>query len=347
MIKLAIIGTGGMAHAHAEQFLKIKGVKITAACDIDQSRAEVFAKKFGINQTFTSVEALLADAGVDAISNVTSDAFHAPISIAALKAGKHVLCEKPLAVNYPDAKKMVLVAKQSGLINMVQFSYRSSAAWIKAREIVEAGKLGTITHFEGSYLQSWLSSLAWGDWQTNPAWLWRLDSSKGSKGVLGDVGVHIIDFATAIAGDIANLNCHLKTFTAIKGKKKDGYTLDANDSVVIHCELKNGGMGVIHATRFGTGFQNRVFLRVHGTEGALEIDLDQGYSVLKVCLGEDRHKSTWQTLECKPVPNMFQRFVKSVQTGKQDQPDFARGAAVQKVLDACFESDANSKTVRI
>lgn len=347
MIKLAIIGTGGMAHAHAEAFQKIKGVQIAAACDINPERALDFSEKFNIPHTFNDPHELLKHADVDAVSNVTSDAFHAPISIAALRAGKHVLCEKPLGVTYPEAKKMVEAARKAKRINMVQFSYRRSSAWLKAQELVQAGKLGKIVHFEASYLQSWLSSTAWGDWKTKPEWLWRLDSSMGSKGVLGDVGVHIVDFATAVTGDIAQLNCRLKTFEAIKGKKLGKYTLDANDSAIIHCELKNGALGVIHTSRWATGFANHVFLRVHGTEGALEINLTKSYTELNVCLGKDRHSNTWKTLETKPAPTMYQRFIKSIQTGKQDQPDFARGADVQKILDTCFQSNRAEKTLKL
>ncbi|MDX6767365.1 MAG: Gfo/Idh/MocA family oxidoreductase [Candidatus Methylacidiphilales bacterium] len=347
MIKLAIIGTGGMAHHHAQSFQKIKGVTLAAACDIDAQRALDFSDKYGIPHTFNDPYELIRHADVDAISNVTSDAFHAPISLAALKAGKHVLCEKPLAVDYPEARKMVAAAKKARRINMVQFSYRSSAAWLKAQELVRTGRLGAITHFEASYLQSWLSANMWGDWKTHDGWLWRLDYSKGSKGVLGDVGVHIVDFATSVAGDIARLNCRLKTFETLKGKTRGRYRLDANDSAVIHCELANGALGVIHTSRWATGFTNRVFLRVHGTKGALEIDLSKSYTELSVCLGQDRHEAAWKTLQCKPAPDMFQRFIKAIRTGKQDQPDFTRGADVQKVLDACFTSDRTGKTVRV
>jgi predicted dehydrogenase len=347
MIELAIIGTGGMAKHHAQQFQNIKGVRLAAACDIDAKRVADFAATHGIPRTYTDYRDLLRDKSIDAVANVTSDAFHAPISIAALKAGKHVLCEKPLAVTYPEAKKMVEVARKSGKIHMVQFSYRSSAAWLKAQELVQSGKLGMVVHFEAAYLQSWLVSTAWGKWQDSPGWLWRLDSSKGSKGVLGDVGVHIIDFATAVAGDIRSVNCRLKTFDKIKGKKQAGYTLDANDSAVLHCELDNGAIGVIHTTRYASGFTNRVFLRVHGTRGALEIDLDKSYTTLRVSLGKDIHQARWREVECKVAPNMFQRFIRSIQSGKNDQPDFARGAAVQKVLDACFASDASGRTVQL
>lgn len=336
-----------MANHQAEKFQEIKGVRLVAACDIDPARVKAFAEKFHIPKVFTDFRELLQDDEIDAVSNVTSDAFHAPISIAALKAGKHVLCEKPLALDYPEARRMVQVARKAGKINMVQFSYRSAPAWLRAMELVQSGRLGQITHFEACYQQSWLISKAWGDWKKEPGWLWRLDSSRGSKGVLGDVGVHIIDFATSVAGDIASLNCRLKTFTEIKGKTLGDYRLDANDSAVIHCELKNGALGVIHTSRMATGHHNRVYLCVHGTRGAVEVDLRRSQDILRVCLDKDIHREAWKDMPCKPVPNMFQRFIKSIQTGKNDQPDFARGAAVQKVLDACFVSDREQRNVPI
>jgi predicted dehydrogenase len=338
-IQLGIIGTGGMANHQADQFQKIKGVRLVAACDVNAERVAAYASKYGIPRTYTDYRELLDDPEVDAVSVVTSDTFHAPVSIAALKAGKHVLCEKPLAMNYEEAQRMVAAAKAARKINMVQMSYRSSGAWLQAQKLIQSGKLGQIVHFEASYLQSWLVSTAWGDWKTESQWLWRLDTSKGSNGALGDIGVHIIDFATAVAGDIAEVSCRTTTFTKIKGTKRLGYTLDANDSAVIHCALANGALGVIHVTRFAPGFHNRVFLRVHGTEGALEIDLDKSFTLLRTCIGKAAYnKGVWKEVTCRPAPSMLERFVKSIRSGKNDQPDFARGAVIQKILDTCFES---------
>ncbi len=348
MIRLAVIGTGGMANAQVKAFHEIKGVKIVAACDIDEKRVKGFAEKHGIPLTYTDYNELLDKVELDAVTNVTSDPYHAPISLAVIQKGLHILCEKPLALNYADAKKMTDAARRRKVINMVQFSYRKSAALQKARELVAAGELGEIVHFEASYLQSWISSKVWGDWKTSPAWLWRQSTAHGSKGVLGDVGVHVIDFATyPIGSPIRSLACKLKTFNALKGRKHAGYTLDANDSAVIQCELANGALGVIHTSRWATGKANSVFLRVHGTKGAFEIDLDKSYDTLQVCLGKDADKAVWKSLNLKPTPNNYARFARSVQTGKNDQPDFARGAEIQKVLDRCFDSDKAGKPVRV
>lgn len=340
MVKLGIIGTGGMAHAQADMFRKVKGCRLDAACDVDPTRVAAFATRYGIARTFTSTAELLRGGGIDAVSVVTPDAMHAPVTLEALRHGVHVLCEKPLALNVAEARKMTSAARRKGVVNMVNFSYRRSGALEKAAQWIRSGKLGEVLHFEASYLQSWLNSKAWGDWRTNPAWLWRLSTEHGSKGVLGDVGVHIIDMATYAAGEIANVECRLKTFDALKGRKINGYRLDANDSVIIQCELKNGALGTIHATRWAAGHVNSLRLRVYCERGGLEVDLDRGYEILRHCTGPAIDKATWLEMACKPAPNVVERFVRSVRTGKNDQPDFARGAAVQRVLDACFESDA-------
>lgn len=114
---------------------------------------------------------------------------------------------------------MAKAAAKAGGISMVNFSYRNSPAIQKAREIVPTGKLGEIAHEEASHLQSWLNSNAWGDWKTSPVWLWRLSCKHGSMGVLGDVGIHILDFASMPVGSIRSVQARLKTFAKLKGRR--------------------------------------------------------------------------------------------------------------------------------
>ena len=101
----------------------------------------------------------------------------------------------------------------------------------------------------------------------------------------------------------------------------------------------------IHTTRWATGQRNSLLLRIYGDKGAIVVDLDKSYTELQVCRGKDVPKAQWKTLKCAKTPNIYRRFVKSIQTGQNDQPDFARGAAIQKVMDACFESDRQGKAV--
>ncbi|MBN1436129.1 MAG: Gfo/Idh/MocA family oxidoreductase [Sedimentisphaerales bacterium] len=349
MIKIAVIGTGGMAHAQADQFKLVRGCKLVAACDVVRERAAAYAAKYGIpdSAVFTDVGEMLATVDCDAVTNVTIDAFHAPISLQCIAAGKHVLCEKPLAVNYADARKMAMAAKRKGVINMVNLSYRNSSAIQKAHKLVAEGAIGRVMHFEASYLQCWLSSRCWGNWRTEEGWLWRLSSKHGSKGVLGDVGVHILDFATFPAGDAKRISCRLKTFDKAKDNRIGEYVLDTNDSAVINMELVDGGIGTIHTTRWATGYNNTLALRIFGDEGSIRVDLDKSSTDLDICNGPGIHKTRWKTVKCGKTPSIYQRFVTSIKTGENDQPDFARGAQIQKIMDGCFESDKSGKAVNV
>lgn len=346
-IRLAIIGTGGMANMHAESFARNKACTLAAACDVDAKRAQDFASKHKIHSAYSSVDDLLEAGGFDAVSIVTPDAFHAPIALQCLKAGKHVLCEKPLALHYADAKKMLAAAKRAGVVHMVNFSYRDWPCIQAAAAAVRRGDIGEIRHVEASYLQAWLASKVWGDWRTTPAWLWRLSTKHGSKGVLGDVGVHIIDYATFPTGAIREVSCRLKAFPKAPGNRIGEYPLDANDSAVLTVEFANGALGVIHTSRWVGGHANRLFLKIAGTKGTIEMDSEKSTTSYRVCRGPGLDKGDWTDVACKPVPTNYQRFIKAIQTGKPGEPDFARGAEIQRVLDACFESEAKRKPVRV
>ena len=345
-IRVAIVGTGGMAHAHAGSLQKMRGVEVTAVADVDAARAQAFAAKFNVSRSYDNFTKLLAEAPVDAVINVTPDAFHAPLTLEAVAAGKHVLCEKPLATNYADAKHMAVAAKKKGVVHMVNFSYRNSAAVQCAHTMVSRGDIGRPIHFEASYLQSWLTSTIWGEWRTSPGWLWRLSTAHGSKGALGDIGVHILDMASFALGSYASVSCRLRTFDKAKGGRVGKYKLDANDSAVINAEMENGALGVVHLSRWATGHSNSLQLRVYGEKGALVVNLDKSYNHLDVCMGPDRNKAQWKTIACPKTPNMHERFLKSIRTGKIEQPDFNQGAAIQRVMDACFESDEAGRAVR-
>jgi predicted dehydrogenase len=347
MIRIAIVGTGGMANSHARAFQGIPGCRLVAACDVVRAKARDFAKRYQIPAVYTDVEQMLDGVPLDAVANVTSDAAHCPVSLAAIRRGKHVLCEKPLAVDYPEARKMAAAANRKGVINMVNLSYRNAPAIHRARALVNDGAIGRVMHLEASYLQSWLSSTYWGDWKKGSGWLWRLSKAHGSRGVLGDLGVHILDFASYAAGDIKRVNCRLQTFPEVKGSRYRGYTLDACDSAVIGLELANGAIGTIHTSRWATGHANSLLLRIFGDKGAIVVDLDRSYRELQVCRGKDVHRLKWRNMRCPRTPDIYHRFITSIRTGRNDQPDFARGAAIQKVMDACFASDAKGRAVSV
>lgn len=346
-VRVAVIGTGGMANWHAENFRKDAGCELVAACDVDLGRAREFAEKHKMARAFASAEELISAEEFDAVTIVTPDAFHAPVALLCLKAGKHVLCEKPLALNYKDAAKMVSAAKRAGVVNMVNFSYRDWPCIQAATAAIRRGEIGEVRHVEASYLQAWLASKVWGDWRKNPAWLWRLSSAHGSKGALGDVGVHIVDYATFPCGPVKEVYCRMRAFPKAPGDRIGKYNLDANDSAVLNVEFANGALGTIHTSRWVGGHANRLALKIAGTKGTISMDSELSTTSYKICNGKGLHKGEWREVSCKPVPTNYQRFIAAIRKGKPGEADFARGAEVQKVLDACFESEAKKRPVRV
>jgi predicted dehydrogenase len=261
--------------------------------------------------------------------------------MAILAKGKHVLCEKPLATNAAHAEEMARAAAAAGVVNMVNLSYRNGAALQRAAVMVAEGAIGTVRYFEASYLQSWLTQPAWGDWKTESQWLWRLSTKHGSKGVLGDVGIHILDYMTFIAGQKATeMSCLLKTFDKAPGNRIGEYDLDANDSATMQVTLANGALGVVTATRFATGHLNDLTLRIHGDKGGLEVTSHSHESRLRACLEPDMKTATWHEVKTEPTPSIYQRFIAAIRGEGRPEPDFARGAELQRLLDRAEESAA-------
>ena len=339
-VRVLILGTGGMANSHVEAYAAMADVSVVAGVDTNAQRLAEFQSKHGIAHGFASLDEAIAWGDFDAVSNVTPDAVHHATTLPLLAAGKHVLCEKPLAANEDDANEMARAASNAGVINMVNLTYRNVPAVMKAAEMVADGAIGEVRHFEASYLQSWLTQSLWGDWQTESQWLWRLSQKHGSLGVLGDVGVHILDFATLVAGaNPADLSCRLTTFHKAPGGQIGEYPLDANDSFNMHLVLENGAAGVIHASRFASGHINDLRLRIFGTKGGLDVRFEGEESALFACHDPDLQTATWNKVDTPAVKTNYRRFIEAILSGSQALPDFARGAALQVALDAAVASD--------
>ncbi len=355
MIKIAIVGTGGMAEKHATEFQKNQNSTVVAACDVSSERLNIFCDKFNIKERYDNVEELLDNADIDAVTNATPDAFHKDISIKVIEKNKHIFCEKPLAENYEDAKMMCDALKDKNLINMVNFSYRDSSGYQELVNVVKSGKIGNIMHMDANYYQSWLSAKYWGDWKEQDKWLWRLSTKHGSMGTLGDIGVHIFDFASYPIGRIKKLNSRLKTFQS-KGDKIKDYVLDANDTFISMVEFENGAIGTITSTRFATGYTNRLELRIFGDKGAVKIEFDDPITEgnkymftndINRELQKGDYKLKWKEIRTKPSMNNFEKFIDSILSGKNHQPNFIRGAEIQKILDKCSESSLLNSWVDI
>jgi predicted dehydrogenase len=338
-VRILILGTGGMAANHAEAFAAIPGVSLVGGVDTRPEQLAEFCKKHAIPNGFATLDEALAWGAFDAVTNVTPDAAHYATSLPILAAGKHLLCEKPLATSEADAAEMAAAAARAGVVNMVNLSYRNVASLQKAAAMVREGAIGTIRHFEASYLQSWLTQPAWGAWDKESKWLWRLSTAHGSKGVLGDVGIHVLDFATFIAGQSAvEVSCRLATFDKAPGGRIGEYVLDANDSATMQIVLEGGALGTVTATRFASGHLNDLSLRLFGDKGGLEVRWEKNVSILRACLAPNLEAALWEDVPAPLPPTIYQRFIAAIRGESVAEPDFARGAALQRLLDRAEQS---------
>ncbi len=351
-MKIGIVGTGNISARHLNEFSKIENVNVEAVCDTNVENLNLFLKnnKEKKIRGYSSLENMLENEKYfDGISNTTPDKFHKETSLQILDKGFNIFCEKPLAENYQDAKEMVDAAQKSKKINMVNFTYRESSAYQKLVEILKSGQLGTPRHVSACYYQSWLASDKWGKWREDDKWLWRLSTKHGSNGALGDTGVHIFDFAINAVGDIKEIFADLKTYYD-KGDKIREYILDANDGFNSLVRFENGAIGTITNTRYATGHANSVILEVFCTQGGLKVELDEErtkWSTLHICQNENINKMAWDIINCPKTPSNYQKFIESIKTNKNLQPDFSQGAKIQKIIDSCIKSNDNKSWIDI
>lgn len=336
-VRVGIVGCGMMGRRQARMFRGIAGCALVAVADIAFDKAVKLSESAGGARPYPSLTRMLDEEDIDAVSVVTPDAMHVPLALEAIARGKHLLCEKPLCGDTAEARILVDAARTAGVINMVNFSYRSAPAIQKAYELVSQGEIGEIVHVEASYLQSWLADQS-PAWRTDETNLWRLSSRHGSTGAIGDVGGHVLDFVSYPVGDIKALSCRVQSFNDLKGAPIGEYVLDATDSAVLNVEFGNGALGVIHLTRWASGYPNSLRLRMFGTRGSIVVDLDVSNNGIFLFRGVSGKSARWRKIHCQRTPNNYERFIRSIESGVNDQPDFARGAEIQNLIRHCEES---------
>lgn len=349
MIRLGIVGTGGMANAHANAYRLIKGVSVVACADVDTARAAGFAARWKIPAAYGSHTEMLANEALNAVSVVTPDSQHSKIVIDAIGKGCHVLCEKPLADSCDAAGKMVKALKNRAMVGMVNFSCRDFSGFQGMAAAIQEGKIGEIRHVEAQYLQSWLVARSYGDWRKSPALLWRLSKKHGSHGALGDLGSHLFDLLRVCVGEISEVSCRLGTFPKGEpGEQVGEYKLDANDSAVASLVFARGAMGQLSTTRWAAGNTNALSIAIYGTEGATRFDLDrdpEAYSLIRGRMKLD--KAEWTTVSCRPYPNTYERFIDSIVTGKSGYANFRDGMLSLELVEACLRSDRKKTWIRM
>jgi predicted dehydrogenase len=375
---IGMVGYAFMGAAHSQAWRTVGRVfdlplqpRLAAICGRDPEAVRAAADRHGWAAAETDWRALIAREDVDLVDICTPGDSHAEIAIAALEAGKHVLCEKPLANTVAEAEAMVEAARAAagrGQRAMVGFNYRRVPAASLAREMVAAGRLGTLRHVRVVYLQDWL---------VDPEFplTWRLRKEAAGSGALGDLGAHIVDLAQHLAGDtLAGVSALTETFvrerplpaTASSGLASAGAAngtgaVTVDDAALFTGRFNGGALASFEATRFATGRKNALRIELNGSDGSLAFDLERlneleyhdhrepaaraGFRRILVTEPEHPYLEAWWPpghglgYEHSFV-HQARDLVRAVHDGEPVAPTFEDGLRVQKVLAAVEESAA-------
>jgi len=383
-LRIAMIGAGFMGAAHSQgwrvapRFFDLPlAPRMSVLVGRDAARTAAAAENWGWDETSTDWREVLTRDDIDVVDIVTPGDSHAEIAIAALDAGKHVLCEKPLANTVDEARRMADAAERArerGIRSMVGFTYRRVPATTFARDLIAAGRIGEIRQVRAEYLQDWLSD-------AEAPLTWRLQKDRAGSGSLGDIGAHAIDLTEYITGQrLTRVSGVLETIVAERpvladtvglsgtaGTDRGPVTVD--DLALFTGRLDAGALASFEASRFRTGRKNALRIEISGSRGALAFDLErlnelelydatepateQGFRRILITEPEHPYAGAWwpagHTLGYEHgFAHQAKDFVEAVGTGDDPRPSFADGLHVQTVLEAVARSsDADSAWVDV
>jgi len=263
MVKIGIIGCGKIAQLrHIPEFADNQSVTLHGFFDANQDRCRAIAAQYG-GVAYESVEAMLADEAIDAVSVITPNFTHASISIAALKQGKHVLCEKPMAVTLADCEEMVQVSEEMGKKLMIAHNQRFNPSHVLAKQLLEQGAIGEVISFRTSFAHSGADN-----WSVDGANSWFMDKSKSHFGAFADLGVHKTDLMVYLLGQrIARVSACIGTLNKRDG---EGKLISVDDNAYCTYVMENGIMGTMNASWTNHGQEDNS-TSIYGTTGSMHI----------------------------------------------------------------------------
>ncbi len=376
-VNVALIGYQFMGKAHSNAYrqvgrffdLDVEPV-MKVICGRSEKKVQAAQEKFGWQEYATNWQDVIARKDIDLVDVSTANDTHAQIAMAALEAGKHVICEKPLAITLEDARKAAEVAKRTGLINGICHNYRKAPAIAFAAKLVKEGRLGKIRHFRGVYLQDWIND------PTVPL-VWRLDKSIAGSGSHGDLNAHLIDTARFVIGtEFAEVSGMSETFIkerplladtegGLTGFKASGEMgkVTVDDVTAFLARFENGATGTFEATRLAPGRKNHKQWEINGEKGSIAFNLErlneieiyleddpiglQGFHTIQATEGVHPYmEAYWPVAHIIGYEHTFLNMMKdlfdAIGKGTQFSPDFQDGLKNQAVLDA-VERSAESR----
>ena len=360
-LSVALVGTGFMGRLHSiaysilpSFFPDLPPVKRRVVADVTESLARRGAKQFGYDEWEVGWEQVVSRPDIDIVDIATPNDWHRPIAEAALQHGKHVLCEKPLALNAQEARLMNERARQSGTVNMVAFNYRKCPAVLEAKRLIDQGQIGKIYHFRVVYLQDFAVT-------SDLPMSWRFQADKSGSGALGDIGSHALDLALYLVGDIINVVGITETFigSRLDPASSRAQQVDVDDCAVALLRFANGAIGSLEASRFCRGRKNFLSFELSGSKGALVFNWERSNELQFYAGGDREDIQGFRTIITGPahpygdifwpIPGLgtayietqvlqIGDFIRAISEGSSVDTNFEYGWRVQEVMEAILAS---------
>ncbi len=381
-LRVGLIGAGFMGKAHSMAYAAMPmffwpapAIPVRAIiAEATEELAAEGAKRFGFAASTGDWRRIIDDPTIDIIDIATPNHLHPEMAIAAAQAGKHIICEKPLARTAVEAKAMLDAVAAAGVVNMVAFNYRRTPAVALAKKYIEEGAIGDILNFRATYLQ---------DWSADPRspLSWRFQKSIAGSGAVGDIGTHVIDLARYLAGGITSVIGIARTIiderpTQTGGRDALGTAraggalapVDVDDEMLTMLKFANGAVGSLEATRNGYGRNNYITFEIHGTLGSIHFNYERR-DELQVCFADDpADRRGFRTVYTGPahpygeglwpIPALGIGYgetkiieaydlCKAIVEGTPASPNFEDGYRISLVADAIIESSDSSRWIDV
>src|SRR5438093_6163087 len=364
-LNVGLIGYGFMGRAHSNAFRKVGNFfdleyqpVLKAVCARDEAKVKAFARKWGYESHETDWRKLIARKDIDLVDIACPNDMHKEIALAAAKAGKMVLCEKPLAMDGPEGLMMAKAVEKAGVPNMVWYNYRRVPAVTLAKQLIDEGRLGRIFHYRAKFLQDWTISK---DLPQGGAGLWRLDVNVAGSGVTGDLLAHCIDTAMWLNGGIDQVTAMTETFIKERQHTLTGKVekVGIDDASAFLARFRNGSLATFEATRYARGHKALYTLEINGEHASIAWDLhdlhrlqyfdhrDEGplraWRSIHITDGDHPYMKHWwlpglQIGYEHTFINQVADFLIDLSAGKIRGPSFRDGLATDYVTDAVLKS---------
>jgi predicted dehydrogenase len=369
-LNIGMMGYGFMGRAHSNAYKRVNdffdlGYRpiLKAACARNADAVKAFAETWGYESTETDWRKLIGRKDIDAVDICTPNNTHAEIAIAAARAGKMVLCEKPLSMTLKDGLPMVEAVEKAGVANTVWYNYRRVPAVALAKQLIDEGRLGKIFHYRANFLQDWTISA---DLPQGGTGLWRLDVAAAGSGVTGDLLAHCIDTALWLNGNIQNVCAMTETFIKERKHNLTGKVepVGIDDACAFLCRFENGSLGLFESTRYARGHKALYTFEINGEKASIKWDLHDLHRLQYFDHRDDSIVRGWRSVHVSDgdMPYMKHWWVPGLQIGyehsfvhqvadfltnlaevKATSPTFREALATQAVCDAVLDSAEQGK----